>query len=763
MSFRPDTRLGGMEAPVSRKGMDLRNNAVLNDTHFRAVVRLALRKHGLAVPRVGVARAVAGRAGVGQRLRDQVLPSALPAFATAGYEEVARADPYLWERLPHMLGFGYQQAVVLHRLGRGTLNGDGSAAELAAVFSAGIALADYLSDEVNQREGVGGILSPQAVHALFDLTADPDTVFAEPYRRVVDPRLRLLCALVASCGAGFRTLLARSANHAAWADLAADVAALYRAEAEASTARPASRDALRCLLSTVQAKSVLPFVVTCRITSLADPSPQPSPRAEAAARGLGQVVALADDLVDLPVDLHRGAANAVVLRLADRLAQRQAGWPSDADVYDVVDAVSGEIVQLLTPAALGVAGHDDDAAGSDVVQFACQTVAYWAGWLEDDPVHLRQHTPGSWATPGKPVLAATEMLLAQQRNGYREAVHHLRLPRVLPQGVSLQMHAGVLFQRAIVLDALLDAVEAGAAVPAVVLASEGVCILQAKHRSSPCGWNYVPEVPELPPDADDLAAVVNALSRLGGPALAATCDEAIWFALTAAGGDGGVPTWVLSPDDGSAGRAAADSYVELVGGQGVHPDVVSNLASGLLRYDPQRYRTEIGRTAEYLVSTQDSQGTWGSRWYAGPYYGTFRAVAVLAAVVPDSPAIDRARGFLTREQGADGDWGDPLATAFALLALHASGPRQDDPAVKRGLAHLVEAQEADGAWSASPFISFPSSDGSTPHVYASRTMTTAYCLKALVALSTGSGASAVLAGAPWPDRQVSAATARDWG
>lgn len=747
------------------------NNVALNDAHLHAVVRLALRAHGLAVSCQQVRQAIATRVEVGQWLRDDVVPAHLPPFASPlDYNNIAKVDPYIWERLPHMLGFGYEQAKVFQALVPSSKIDEDGAARLAAIFSAGIALTDYLTDEVGEREGVRTVLNPQAVAQLLDPTIETDAIFAMSYRHIADSRLRLLCTFVAMCGTGFRQLFARSGNRQAWSDLSATVGGLYKAELVASSARPASRQELCEMLPTIEAKSTLPFVATCRIIKLAHAPGGVRCDMEKIAEAMGGAISLVDDLVDFPVDFHRGAPNAIVLRLADVLFERGATWMKDADIYDVVDGVAEDILRRLRPAAFGI-GEFDGPAALAALTFAQLTVAYWAGWQGDENgVLARARTTGHYA-PSKPVAAATEMLLNEQRNGYREAIHHLRLPRLRDDGeVTLETHEALLFQRAIVLDALCDAFEGGGKIPGAVLAAEAITILRAKHRESPGGWNYVPEVPELPPDADDLGAMLQALYQVGGSDLAAACDEAIWFALQGALPNGGIPTWIVPAIGDSLVEKTMDSYVKLVGGHEVHPDVVSNLIDGLLQYDPERYQIEAKAAACYLSSVQEEQGAWSSRWYAGPYYGIFRAVAVLAKVAPGSQALERAYGFLRQHQRADGSWGDgegdPLASAFALLTLVKLGTyAQEESIMRRGVAYLVGGQESDGGWPARPFICFPSSDATKTHTYGSRTITTAFCLKALAAITSATPADAptsnILTNAAWPMNTVSTA-AKDW-
>jgi hypothetical protein len=85
---------------------------------------------------------------------------------------------------------------------------------------------------------------------------------------------------------------------------------------------------------------------------------------------------------------------------------------------------------------------------------------------------------------------------------------------------------------------------------------------------------------------------------------------------------------------------------------------------------------------------------------------------------------------LRSQQRASGGFGerdgDPLSTALALSTLL----RLDEhEAAVRARDYLIGRQEADGGFAAVPWISFPTADGLES--YGSRTMTTAFCLKAL--------------------------------
>jgi squalene-hopene/tetraprenyl-beta-curcumene cyclase len=199
--------------------------------------------------------------------------------------------------------------------------------------------------------------------------------------------------------------------------------------------------------------------------------------------------------------------------------------------------------------------------------------------------------------------------------------------------------------------------------------------------------------------------------------------------------DGGINTWILDP----RGRSPADehvrAYVPIMGGWGIHPEVVANFSYGLWLYNSERFEVPLRSSAEFLATVQAKDGHWDSHWYAGSYYGTFKALALLAAVMPGHPAIQRGQQFLRSTQRTDGFWGDeehdPLASAFALLSLLQVWDASDTERLALGMRALVSAQR-EGAWEARPWIQFGTLDG--VERFGSATITTAFCVKALAGL-----------------------------
>ncbi|MGH8337047.1 MAG: hypothetical protein ACRETL_09570, partial [Gammaproteobacteria bacterium] len=297
------------------------------------------------------------------------------------------------------------------------------------------------------------------------------------------------------------------------------------------------------MLPYMEAKSCLPSAASLHIARLAHKpaAMEFNPGLAAAAKWLGTIFWRVDDLVDLLQDLRTGTPNVVVLSLADRLAAEGRSFASDKDIYDELDASAEELIQLLVlPPELGIDQRES------LSEFARGVVAGWVG------AHASgESAPGAAGrrenTGYRVSSDAIAFLLAQQKDGYREAIHHLHFPRLTDEGIRYETRPSILSHRAVILDALLDGAEAGLDSPRQVLAAECMAILRSKHRDVRGGWSYIEEAPELPPDADDLGQVLQVLTRFGGGELASICEEAIRLTLDASEADGSFCTWILDP------------------------------------------------------------------------------------------------------------------------------------------------------------------------------------------------------------------------
>jgi squalene-hopene/tetraprenyl-beta-curcumene cyclase len=233
----------------------------------------------------------------------------------------------------------------------------------------------------------------------------------------------------------------------------------------------------------------------------------------------------------------------------------------------------------------------------------------------------------------------------------------------------------------------------------------------------PGGWAFQYANPHYP-DLDDTAVVVMAMDRAGGPS---DFSEAI-----ARGRE-----WIVglqSRDGGWAAFDADNSYHYLNNipfadhGALLDPptaDVTARCISMLAQLGdtPQTSRA-LARGLAFLLSEQETDGSWYGRWGMNYIYGTWSALSALnaAGVAPTAPAVRRAVSWLAAIQNPDGGWGEggesygldyrgyepapstASQTAWALLGLMAAGA-VDDAAVARGVAYLLATQAPDGFWS----------------------------------------------------------------
>ncbi|MBF2063171.1 MAG: hypothetical protein IGS39_01870 [Calothrix sp. C42_A2020_038] len=717
-------------------------HGVLDNRHLCAVIRVALRANGFTVDDAEYNRIVAEQYQLGNWLREEELPRLFPAFVNIkDYRAIAEVDPYLWNRLPWIAGLGFQQTCVLHGLTSASSDLDTTVGVLGATFNTAIAILDYLADERAEKSELFTLLQGNFVRWIFDDTVNIESVFAAVYNQISSLHLRLLFALIGSCAEQGRSLHRCTGNDTAWINLGKTIVSLFEAERKVSLWNFAQDTDVDSLILALERKSAVPSLAMLQISNLAFSQLETLSISQKVSETLGRVFLLVDDLVDLLSDCRSYTPNFIILHFAKSQPQKNRAYIRDTDVYDIVAETVKNLVKILRFSQLEVI----NTSLSRVINFARTIVASWVDWQEDG-AYIKQtlltskelHSPEI-----APLVSATNLLLSQQRDGYREAIHHLCFPRSYPDGIRYETHPAVLSFRAVILDGLLDAYAAGLPVPRQVLDAEALSILRTKHRYVRGGWSYINSVPELPPDADDLGQVLQELYRVGGSALASTCDEAIRLTLDSATPDGGFPTWILDPRGRSSLDYQMQAYLAVMGGGGIHPEVVANLLYGLILYNQSLYQNILLRATKYLEKVQNEQGAWMSKWYAGPYYGTYRVALVLSKLTPDSAALRRAANFLFTTQHTDGGWGDdhsePLSTAFAILALSALGVTEET-SIKRGINYLISTQQPDGGWAASTWIAFPWTEahwqnGSNSHgtvKYSSRAIATTFCLKAIL-------------------------------
>jgi squalene-hopene/tetraprenyl-beta-curcumene cyclase len=276
--------------------------------------------------------------------------------------------------------------------------------------------------------------------------------------------------------------------------------------------------------------------------------------------------------------------------------------------------------------------------------------------------------------------------------------------------------SGDIFSRAILGTLLFDIAEAtgGDAAMRDVAVEQAEYVASRRLQDSAAGWSYFPDLPELPPDIDSLAAAIALFSR-AAPHHLASCEEPVRIALSQRAADGTIPTFLISPRDEGPRLDAMQRGVQLYFGNGADVDALARFYHALLLLLPEEYARLT--PLEWFASRQQTDGSWLAPWYAGPYYGTRLCYDLFHASAPGHVAAAKARQFLL---------GVPPEAAPMDLAT--SEVSKDA---------LVAQQASDGSWRPSPWIQMPigraSGKVTRTITWQSRTISTALCLRALTA------------------------------
>jgi squalene-hopene/tetraprenyl-beta-curcumene cyclase len=145
------------------------------------------------------------------------------------------------------------------------------------------------------------------------------------------------------------------------------------------------------------------------------------------------------------------------------------------------------------------------------------------------------------------------------------------------------------------------------------------------------------------------------------------------------------------------------------------PDITGRVLEALMLHGSQASDPAIRRGVDYLVKTQEADGSWYGRWGVGYIYGTCFALRGLQAAGESDREAHVLRGgeWLRSIQNADGGWGESCAsydkgafvpapstasqTAWAILGLIAGGDTTSS-SIQMGVEYLCKTQKSDGTW-----------------------------------------------------------------
>ncbi|MBM3753310.1 MAG: squalene--hopene cyclase [Acidobacteria bacterium] len=239
----------------------------------------------------------------------------------------------------------------------------------------------------------------------------------------------------------------------------------------------------------------------------------------------------------------------------------------------------------------------------------------------------------------------------------------------------------------------------------------------SKHRpnTEPSGW-YFEFANEFYPDIDDTGMVMIALGLVKGrdaAAHGATSKRAVQWLFDMQASDGG---WAAFDVDNNWPALThvpfADHNAML---DPTCPDISGRVLECLALHGVDVNHAAMRKGVEYLIRTQEQDGSWFGRWGVDYIYGTYLALRGLRAAGESDREVHTLRGgeWLRSIQNADGGWGEscesyakntyvnapstPSQTAWAILGLLASGDDRSD-SLERAADYLVKTQRPDGTW-----------------------------------------------------------------
>lgn len=343
------------------------------------------------------------------------------------------------------------------------------------------------------------------------------------------------------------------------------------------------------------------------------------------------------------------------------------------------------------------------------------------------------------------VMRAKQYLLAQARQDFAETRHEMYFPLQAGFGGEKERHSSDVFARAVLACILLDIIdldaedEAYTATLRAIVRREADYVAQAKLRDRAGGWSYFPDLPDLPPDLDSLAAALRLFVR-AAPQYISLCQEPLQLALNNLQSDGCLETWIIAPQDHPELQHMMQKGIKRFWGGGVHLDVCAHFFWALSEYDVDTYSDVLDRGARYICDHQKPDGSWQATWYWGAAYSTVLCLSLLHQLNYAERVYIRAVEFFLESQRHNGGWGlwesVPLDTGLAIWALIKQGDDAQADVIERAVACLLDYQCGDGHWNPSPWIKMDVGRAqdriSHTLAYQSATLSTAVCLRSFL-------------------------------
>jgi len=232
----------------------------------------------------------------------------------------------------------------------------------------------------------------------------------------------------------------------------------------------------------------------------------------------------------------------------------------------------------------------------------------------------------------------------------------------------------------------------------------------------PSGWAFE-FANEHYPDVDDTAMVLLALRHAkasDAERQARVEKRAVNWILGMQSSDGGWAAFDVDNDWQILNKVPFADHNAML--DPTCPDITGRVIDALIQWGLPVDHPAIQRGVQFLLRSQERDGSWYGRWGVNYIYGTFLALRALRAAggAPAQRAMENAATWIRSVQNRDGGWGETCQsylenhfvagpstasqTAWALLGLVAAGDGSS-ASLERGVDYLLETQRPDGRWS----------------------------------------------------------------
>ena len=233
--------------------------------------------------------------------------------------------------------------------------------------------------------------------------------------------------------------------------------------------------------------------------------------------------------------------------------------------------------------------------------------------------------------------------------------------------------------------------------------------------TEPSGW-YFEFSNEHYPDIDDTAMVLLALSRARSSdreAQQAAMERGVKWTLDMQSADGGWAAFDVDNNWQLLNHIPFADHNAMLDPSCA--DITGRVLEALVACGVAQEHAAVRRGVDFLIRSQEQDGSWFGRWGVDYIYGTFLALRGLRAAGEDEREVHILRGgeWLRSVQNGDGGWGESCLsyerksfagapstasqTAWALLGLFASGDHES-LSVRKGVEYLVTTVRHDGTW-----------------------------------------------------------------